>query len=318
MKRFILFSMIFSISIIGFAQHGEKRLSKPVKSILNRSVNDTLFHFDGYYYFINALDYEDFVIDFIDLDSLTPNASSLETTDWEFFYRELAPGDTLSWVEATSWFDPEGQADDWITIGPITIPKSGAELSWKCFYNDSYRNGYEVLITTSGMNNYEDFTNDPLFVVSDLYDQDNNGIDTNTLFNDAPKSINIPEQYKDSAIYIAFHHDATNMDIIHFTDIVVKEKYTQSIVERQDFGKVYTYPNPAKDKTTVGFYLSKQSDIILSIIDLSGNKVYNQKMSDVLPGQHYIDLNLRNLNSGLYFYSLSDGKNMISKKLIIR
>ncbi|MEA3505574.1 MAG: T9SS type A sorting domain-containing protein [Bacteroidota bacterium] len=324
MKKTIILCILISFSFGLLAQRegdasrqGEKRGTKAKKLSITKYDDATLFDFEGYYYYVNPNDYSDFSITFKDLDSLTPNSQSLETTDWEFYYRVLSEGDTLNWIEATSWFEPAGQADDWIIFGPLTIPENGAELSWKSYHNDSYRNGYEVLICTSGMNDYEDFTNEPLYVVEDLYNQNNDGIDTNTLFNDAPKSFEIPEQYNDTSIYIAFHHTANNMDIIHFTDILLKEKNTESIDEIVSIKSVRNYPNPAKGETTINFTTTKKSDFILSVFDLSGTKVVQKSIENLIPGEQSIALDLNRLAPGIYFYSLSDGNNSVTRKLVV-
>jgi hypothetical protein len=51
-------------------------------------------------------------------------------------------------VFSTSWYNPPGQADDWMWSPPITVPAS-AVLSWNAVaYDPAYRDGYEVRVKT--------------------------------------------------------------------------------------------------------------------------------------------------------------------------
>ncbi|MFO8086290.1 MAG: choice-of-anchor J domain-containing protein [Bacteroidales bacterium] len=50
---------------------------------------------------------------------------------------------------STSWYDPAGQADDWMVLPKITIP-AGALINWNAIaYDGSYPDGYEILVSTT-------------------------------------------------------------------------------------------------------------------------------------------------------------------------
>lgn len=299
----------------------ENRTVEPqIKHFDNRDTGDTLFHFDGYYYFINDYDYPDFEMNFFDLDSLEPPANNYyEDSKWQFYYWEIEPGDTLNWVEATSWFDPAGQANDWITLGPITIPSGGATLTWKDYHNPKFRNGYEVMINTEGLDS-ADFTNDPLYVLEDLYQESSEDIDTNSRFQNSPKQVEIPSEYNDTSIYIAIHHNSEDMDVLHLTDIVLKRKgvgvenFTNQSIEN-----VKSYPNPANEEVTVSFYSRKGRNLEFKLYNLAGEVVRTEKVNVSYSGkQHSISLNISGLTPGMYFYELNDGLGKSTHKLIVK
>ena len=327
MKRsvFTLIGVLFLVgSILSQQTHKqipaakERRGEPGVKLTEKRASGDTLFHFSGFYYTINDYDYPDFTMDFFNLDTLSPDPDNYyEDSEWHFYYWETAPGDTLDWVEATSWFDPAGQANDWITFGPLSIPSGGATLSWKDYFNPQFRNGYEVIISTEGMDS-ADFTNDPIYTLEDLYQQSSEDIDTNSRFLNPPQQVEIPSAYNDSSIYIAFHHNSEDMDVLHLTDIVV----TRKGVGVKDFASrpiknVRSYPNPARNRVNIAFFSVESANVSLKLYDLAGVVIKAREIDIQDEGSHNFMLNVSGLTPGMYFYELNNGKRKVTRKLIV-
>ena len=77
------------------------------------------------------------------------------------------------------------------------------------------------------------------------------------------------------------------------------------------------YPNPFNPITSITFELPADSDIQLSIYNLTGRKVRTliHEMKDA--GKHTIQLNGNNLSSGIYFYRLETPEKQITKKLVV-
>ncbi|MCF8338241.1 MAG: T9SS type A sorting domain-containing protein [Bacteroidales bacterium] len=290
-----------------------------IKHFDTRDTGDTLFHFDGYHYFVNDYDYPDFEMNFFDLDSLEPHANNYyEDSRWQFYYWEIEPGDTLNWVEATSWFDPAGQANDWITFGPLTIPSGGGALSWKDYFNPQFRNGYEVIISTEGMDS-ADFTNEPVYTLEDLYQQNSEDIDTNSRFQNSPKQVEIPSEYNDTSVYIAIHHNSEDMDVLHLTDIVLKRKGV-GVEEagNQPLLEVNSYPNPAGEEFHISFRSKTSGTVKLKLYDLAGAVIRSREIAISRPGEHTLSLNVTDLKPGMYFYELNDGWGKSTHKLIVK
>jgi len=255
---------------------------------------------------------------FRNLDEHTPHPDNYyEDSEWHFYYWETAPGDTLDWVEATSWFDPAGQANDWITFGPITIPSGGATLTWKDYFNPQFRNGYEVIISNEGMDS-ANFTNEPVYTLEDLYQQSSEDIDTNSRFLNPPQQVEIPSEYNDSSIYIAFHHNSEDMDVFHLTDIVLKrEAVGLSNPPGKSLNMVKSYPNPAKEKVTVSFYSEKGRNVKFKLYNIAGVIVHTEEVDVSQPGNYAIDVNISELTPGMYFFELIDGFGKSTQKLIV-
>ncbi|MCF8232004.1 MAG: T9SS type A sorting domain-containing protein [Bacteroidales bacterium] len=327
MKK-ILHTLTIILVLTGWsqAQHNpqqlsqaEKRTGAPqMKSFDSRDTGDTLFHFDGYYYFVNDFDFPDFEMKFFDLDSLEPHTNNYyEDSKWQFYYWEIAPGDTLSWVEATSWFDPAGQANDWITFGPLTIPSGGATLSWKDYFNPQFRNGYEVIINTEGMDS-ADFTNEPVYTLEDLYQQSSEDIDTNRRFQNPPQQVELPSEYNDTSVYIAIHHNSENMDVLHLTDFVMTRKGVGvEDFTRQSIQNVKSYPNPTKEKVNISFFSDEAANVSLKLYDLAGAVVKTREIEIQGGERHTFTLNVSGLTPGMYFYELNNGKGKVTRKLIV-
>ncbi|MCL5992045.1 MAG: T9SS type A sorting domain-containing protein [Bacteroidetes bacterium] len=78
------------------------------------------------------------------------------------------------------------------------------------------------------------------------------------------------------------------------------------------------FPNPASDKTIIGFGNSATGFVSLKVYDLFGNlrmTVFNEELKQ---GVYEVQINIGNLEQGLYFYSLITGKNILSKTMLIR
>lgn len=320
MKHTLLFLLsAVMISISGMAQreaaHGELRKGQPQQQAIARSL-DTLFHFEGFYYSVNNNDFDDFEMLFQDFDGLTPHANNyFEDSEWAFYYTDLGGGDTLNWVEATSWFEEPGQANDWITLGPLTIPADGATFSWRAYHNNAYQNGYEVKISTTGIEP-EDFNSEALYTVEDLYDENSEGIDTNSYFEDPPKSFDLPDSVIGRQVYFAIHHNSYDMDVLHLRDFVLKRKTTSLNEIAREITGVDAYPNPASGNFTVKFDLRNTQQVTFSLMDLAGSILQKDTKPDIQSGEFSTDVS--GLSPGIYFYSIQTNRDKITKKVIVQ
>ena len=82
------------------------------------------------------------------------------------------------------------------------------------------------------------------------------------------------------------------------------------------------YPNPFNPKTEISFTMSMQDRAILSIYNITGQKVKTITDSQMIPGKHTLtwsgkDSMGREVSSGMYFYKLTVGKISYQKKLIL-
>lgn len=319
MKKAILICLFLPLTMLFFASDALAQTLRTGKGVFQKlkieNDGDTLFHFDGFYYSVTNQDFDDFEMVFADYDSLTPAASNtVQNSEWNFYYDVLSEGDTLSWVEATSWFEPAGQADDWITLGPLTVPDAGATFSWRAYHNPVFRNGYEVKISTTGINP-EDFSTEPLYAVEDLMEESSENIDTNRQFQDPPKSFNLPDSVSGQQVYIAIHHNSTDMDVLHLSDFVLKS-HTTSIPETIAFKELKAWPNPASDGFSLQFELNLANEVVFELSALSG-KIIRQKTIEGKTGMNQFYTDVTGLSPGLYFYRLQGRNSGVTKKIVI-
>lgn len=76
------------------------------------------------------------------------------------------------------------------------------------------------------------------------------------------------------------------------------------------------FPNPAKESAVINLNSIKAVQTSLTVFNALGEVVLQKEIS-LTEGKNKIELNLENLNSGIYFVSVANGSNSISKKLII-
>ena len=89
-----------------------------------------------------------------------------------------------------------------------------------------------------------------------------------------------------------------------------------NIAETKDINQVKIYPNPANSNATLIFNLINKSKVNLSIINILGEVVSNESF-DMSAGNKYINLNINELNNGIYYANLSINNEIVSKKFII-
>jgi len=77
------------------------------------------------------------------------------------------------------------------------------------------------------------------------------------------------------------------------------------------------YPNPFNPQTTIEFSLPVSGNIRLVLNDILGRTVQEIASGNYEAGSHQVTLNLSNLSSGVYFYTLEAGSFISTKKLML-
>ena len=83
-----------------------------------------------------------------------------------------------------------------------------------------------------------------------------------------------------------------------------------------DFELAQNYPNPFNPTTTVGFSIPVQSDVNLTIYNVTGQKVTSFS-GNYQAGNHTIEWDASNQASGIYFYKLTAGDFEATKKMVL-
>jgi hypothetical protein len=99
------------------------------------------------------------------------------------------------------------------------------------------------------------------------------------------------------------------------------EKYT-GVSETQnsvptEFALSQNYPNPFNPTTSIKVSLHQTGAMSLTIYNLLGQVVQVVDQGNKQAGEYIYNVNLERLGSGVYFYTLRQGSNSISKKMVL-
>ncbi len=93
----------------------------------------------------------------------------------------------------------------------------------------------------------------------------------------------------------------------------VNEKNTPPL----QFALEQNYPNPFNPSTTLSFVIGHSSFVILKVYDVLGREVATLVNEVKAPGEHVVQFEANNLSSGVYYYRLSAGSFIQTKKMIL-
>ncbi|PJA26423.1 MAG: hypothetical protein CO189_10825 [candidate division Zixibacteria bacterium CG_4_9_14_3_um_filter_46_8] len=84
-----------------------------------------------------------------------------------------------------------------------------------------------------------------------------------------------------------------------------------------DYALLGSYPNPFNAVTSIIFEVPTAGKVNLDIYNLMGQKVATLVDSDIEAGQHSISWDAANFSSGIYFYKLSAGDKVFTKRMTL-
>jgi hypothetical protein len=76
-------------------------------------------------------------------------------------------------------------------------------------------------------------------------------------------------------------------------------------------------PNPCSNSTQIEFSLPNDGSVSLKLYDISGREIETLLSSSLQEGEHIITFNPANLESGIYFYKLSAGNKVMTRKMMV-
>jgi hypothetical protein len=78
------------------------------------------------------------------------------------------------------------------------------------------------------------------------------------------------------------------------------------------------YPNPFNPSTTIKFNLAKAGNVSLKVYNVVGQLVKSVVSNEFKEkGEYQLNLNMNNLSSGVYFYTLTQGAQQVTKKMVL-
>ena len=96
-------------------------------------------------------------------------------------------------------------------------------------------------------------------------------------------------------------------------------KQSMSLVGLQENSLVKlfnVFPNPTKDLAVINFNLDKTCDVTVEITDMTGKVIFSRNL-DNASGFQNVNINVENMNNGIYFVNLKTDANILSKKLTV-
>jgi hypothetical protein len=252
------------------------------------------------------------------------NGSGQPTGD-NFYHpwEDPAAGDSAFFLGATSWFSPPGVSNNWAMFGPVTIPASGATLSWYDRTNPSYRDGYKVWVvnTISGTEPTSiDFENGNaigtvIFSRTDAYPSPTYATDTTWVQRTAPVWGITPG----TQVYFGFQHKANDMDVLYLDEFLLTEAQNAGVQDNNisNVSLAQNQPNPFNTQTTIQYTLNTAANVNLVITDIAGRIVKVIDNQNTSAGVHYINLNAAEFAAGAYNYTLTSNGSSITKKMFV-
>jgi hypothetical protein len=84
-----------------------------------------------------------------------------------------------------------------------------------------------------------------------------------------------------------------------------------------DFVLYQNYPNPFNPSTRIEYKLLQASDVKLNVINILGEKVFEQNFGYQTAGSYKVNFDGKNLPSGVYVYSIFTSENRLSRKMLL-
>lgn len=80
---------------------------------------------------------------------------------------------------------------------------------------------------------------------------------------------------------------------------------------------VIAYPNPTSDATEISVTLGGPENGTIAVFDITGNMVLDPVSACFKPGTTAVKINTESLREGIYFYTFTSEKEILSGKLVI-
>lgn len=90
-----------------------------------------------------------------------------------------------------------------------------------------------------------------------------------------------------------------------------------SIGSPEEFTLLQNYPNPFNPVTTIMYGIPENGNVSMKIFDISGREVKTLVNEPKTAGYYSVKFNASGLSSGVYFYKLEYGNNVVTKKMVL-
>lgn len=264
------------------------------------------------------------------VDGLTPNtnvATIMGSNAWAA--RAGGPSGSGNMVTSNSWYNPVGQANDWLVTPAITIPSGPAVLKFDIQAQDpQFPDGYKVYVSTTG-NAVADFGTTPVFSQTA-----------------APSTFTTQyvdlATYSGSTVYIAFQNNSTDMYLLNLDNVSIVSPVTTDMSaislnlptfagngsNVQITGSMFNYGSAVVNSMTINYQVDAGAAVSqnltgLNIAAVSGtyNYSFNTPWVAGPVGNHTIKVWATNINGGADLNTANDqitGTVSVASQLVTR
>ncbi|MGP8216063.1 MAG: T9SS type A sorting domain-containing protein [Bacteroidia bacterium] len=108
-------------------------------------------------------------------------------------------------------------------------------------------------------------------------------------------------------------------DIAIFAEVSVTDTSTAGVnnITSDGLSIGQNFPNPYNKTTQINYSLTKSSDVVFSVCDITGREIIKNTYSEVTAGQHIISLSANQFTPGIYFYTFNVNGKAVTKKMVI-
>jgi hypothetical protein len=90
-----------------------------------------------------------------------------------------------------------------------------------------------------------------------------------------------------------------------------------SLVVPEGYELFQNYPNPFNPSTTIEYSISKESRVSIIVYDITGREIETLVNEVKRAGYYTVQFNASRLSSGIYFYRITSGDFVQTKKMVL-
>jgi len=156
-----------------------------------------------------------------------------------------------------------------------------------------------------------------IFLVFDnvVFASSDDGNNWNDISDGLPSSEITAFFVNDSSIFAGIY--GSGIWRLPLSDIITAVKQPTLPSSPKSFVLWQNYPNPFNPSTIIGYDIPNLSHVTMNVYDVLGRKVETLVDNEKLPGHYQVTFNASRLPSGVYFYRLTAGSFVQTKKLIV-
>jgi hypothetical protein len=263
---------------------------------------------------------------------------------------DLATGDTNLVLYSNSWFTNPDQANNWFITRNIQLGDHDT-LFWKSapVQTPRYLDGYEVLLSTT---NNEDLSfSEVLFTAAEMtvlstipgdsaifanhefstgfvHGLDSTYIEADTVnltsaYAGILRPFSVPlDAYANQNVFIAFHHNSYDDNLISIDDILIRGTPSNPAASINELGRtdlsLNVFPNPAVESAQINFKLASETEVTITVADVSGKVIYSENKGSMVSGRHFAMINTSTLAKGFYTIAVKTNNSTNTTKLIVK